>query len=124
MLSYARNTLLDDSLASYVEFFQSQNLGIICASSHALGLLTNNGPQSWHPATEEQKSLCKKAANLCKEAGIELGKLAMYHGMQLKGPATFLTGMQTQKLLEMNLNAFHKGLSKKEKDMLKLLKET
>ncbi|XP_013102207.2 uncharacterized protein LOC106083615 isoform X1 [Stomoxys calcitrans] len=124
VLSYSRNTLLDDSLTSYIDFFRSQNLGIVCASGHALGLLTNTGPQSWHPANDDVKQLCRKAANICKEANVELGKLAMYHFLRLDGPATFLVGMQTCQLLATNLDAFYNGLSKKEQEVLQLLKDT
>lgn len=124
VLSYARNTLMDDSLTNYMDFFHNENLGIVCASGHALGLLTNAGPQPWHPAGEEQKQLCRKAAGICKEANVELGKLAMYHCMQLNGVTTFLTGMQTRSLLEMNLSACFSGLTKKEQEVYKLLKET
>lgn len=124
VLSYARYTLCDDSLKSYLEFFQSQNLGIVCASAHGLGLLTNSGPQPWHPADEEQKELCRKAANICKESNVKLGKLAMYYSMQLDGVSTFLTGMKTRKLLDINLNAYYNGLTKKEQEILELLKET
>lgn len=124
VLSYARNTLLDDSLKSYLEFFQKQNLAIVCAAGHAVGLLTNRGAQPWHPAGDEIKQLCQKAANICKESNIELGKLAMYHFMQLDGPATFLVGMQTRHLLDMNLSAHYSGLNKKEQEVLQLLKDT
>ena len=115
---------MDDTLKSYIDYFQQQNLGIVCASAHALGLLTNSGPQSWHPASEEQKQLCRKAANICKEANIELGKLAMYHSLQLAGVGTFLTGMQTRKLLNINLNALFNGLSHQEQELLQVLKTT
>ncbi|XP_037806794.1 L-galactose dehydrogenase-like [Lucilia sericata] len=124
VLSYARYTLCDDSLKSYLDFFHNENLGIVCASAHALGLLTNAGPQPWHPTNDEQKQLCRKAANICKEANIELGKLAMHYCMQLDGVATFLTGMQTRQLLDINLEAFYNGLNKKEQEVLQLLKNT
>ncbi|XP_067633937.1 uncharacterized protein [Eurosta solidaginis] len=124
VLTYSRFTLLDDSLKSYLEFFQKQDLAIVCASGHALGLLTNAGPQPWHPASEEIKNLCRKAADICKEANIELGKLAMHYFMQLDGVSTFLTGMQTRKLLDINLAAYYNGLNKKEQETLQLLRKT
>lgn len=99
-------------------------MGVICASGHALGLLTNAGPQPWHPCNDELKQLCRKASNICKEANIELGKLAMYHFIQFDGATTFLTGMQTRKLLDINLEAFYNGLTKKEQEVLQLLKDT
>uniref|UniRef100_A0A1B0BW93 NADP-dependent oxidoreductase domain-containing protein n=1 Tax=Glossina palpalis gambiensis TaxID=67801 RepID=A0A1B0BW93_9MUSC len=124
VLPYARFTLMDNSLESYIKFFQNENLGIVCASGHAMGLLTNCGPQAWHPASDEQKQLCRKAAKICKEAGIELGKLAMYHFLQLSGATTFLTGMKTRHALDMNLNVFYCGLNLKEQEVLQLLKDT
>lgn len=48
----------------------------------------------------------------------------MYYSMQLPGPATFLIGMQTRQLLDINLEALYTGLTKKEQEVLKLLKET
>uniref|UniRef100_A0A034VYK6 D-threo-aldose 1-dehydrogenase n=1 Tax=Bactrocera dorsalis TaxID=27457 RepID=A0A034VYK6_BACDO len=124
ILSYSRHTLLDDTLKGYVNFFQQHNIGIVCASAHALGLLTNAGPQPWHPVADDVKAICSKAAKICKEANIELGKLAMYQFMQLEGASTFLVGMETCKLLDINLAAYYNGLSKKEMEILQQLRAT
>ena len=101
---------------------QEQNIGVICASGHALGLLTNAGPQEWNPADNSIKKICHEAGHLCRQADIELGKLAMYHFLQLAGPATFLVGMQSIKLVELNLNAYINGLDEPETKMLAYLK--
>lgn len=124
VLCYSRYTLLDQSLKDYLPFFLEQNLGVICAAGHALGLLTNYPPQPWHPASDEIKGICQKAVNICKEANVDLGKLAMYYFMQLEEPATFLTGMQTRKLLDINLKSYFEGLTQHEEEVLKQLKET
>jgi len=124
VLAYSRYTMTDNSLLDYLPFFQENNLGIICAAGHALGMLTNDGPQPWHPASDELKSMCKKAADICKENDIELGKLAMYYFTQLAGPSTFLVGMQTEKLLKINLNAYFDGLTPKEQEILDNLMNT
>lgn len=87
-----------------------------------MGLLTNAGPQIWHPAQLETQQMCRKAAELCKASNIELGKLAMYDFIQLNGPATFLVGMQSEKLLECNLDAYFNGLNDEEMKMLQKLK--
>ncbi|EDW97025.1 L-galactose dehydrogenase [Drosophila yakuba] len=124
VLTYARYTLADETLLEYLEFFKSQNLGVICAAAHALGLLTNAGPQPWHPASDEQKAIARKASEVCKERGVELGKLAMYYTMSgLPEVSTFLTGMQTRQLLRINLDAFEVGLSDKEQEVLRYLKQ-
>lgn len=98
-------------------------MAVICASNHAMGLLTNDGPQSWHPAHEETKEQARKAAEYCKERGIELAKLAMYYSLQLKEPATSLVGMQSKGQLEMNLEAFYNGLTETEQAALEYISE-
>uniref|UniRef100_A0A336MHC6 CSON015539 protein n=1 Tax=Culicoides sonorensis TaxID=179676 RepID=A0A336MHC6_CULSO len=118
VLAYARNTLIDNSLADYLTFFQEQGLAIICAAGHAMRLLTNIGPFPWHPADDETKKVCKQAAEFCEKNGVDLGKLAMYHFIQMRGPSTFLVGMQTRQLLEINLEAYFNGLNDKEKQVL------
>jgi len=55
---------------------------------------------------------------------VELGKLAMYYTMSgLPEVSTFLTGMQTRQLLRINLDANEVGLSDKEQEVLRYLKE-
>lgn len=86
-----------------------------------MGLLTNAGPQSWHPAGDETKEQGRKAAEYCKERGIELGKLSMYYSSQLKEPATFLVGMPSEEQLKTNLEAFHNGLTEDEQAALEYI---
>lgn len=31
-----------------------------------MGLLTNNGPPDWHPASKEMKKICRDVAQYCK----------------------------------------------------------
>lgn len=117
VLAYTRYSILDDSLTRYLDFFLGEKLGVICASGHGLGLLTQGGPQPWHPAGEEIKAACRKAAEVCRKEGIELGRLAMGHFIELAGPATFLVGMQTLELINMNLDVYLHGLTDKEKEI-------
>nr|XP_029718759.1 L-galactose dehydrogenase [Aedes albopictus] len=123
VLCYCRNTLIDDSLKEYLPFFKVNNLAVICASGHGMGLLTNAGPQPWHPAQDQTKQVCREAAEYCKQHGVELGKLAMYHFIQLDGPSTFLSGMQSEELVDINLAAFFNGLTPKEREVLDYLKD-
>ncbi|GAB0094831.1 L-galactose dehydrogenase [Sergentomyia squamirostris] len=115
VLAYTRYSLFDNSLTKYLDFFLEQKLGVVCASGHGMGLLSQNGPQSWHPAGEEIKTACRKAAEICKSENIDLGRLAMGHFIQLQGPSTFLVGMQSEELVRTNLDVYFNGLTDKEK---------
>jgi L-galactose dehydrogenase len=82
-------------------------------------MLRNDGPPGWHFATPEVKTLVKEAGELCNKNGVELGKLAMWHTIQLPGPATFLSGMEKLVCLDHNLSAFFDGLNEKETEVYK-----
>lgn len=123
-LSYSRYTLHDDSLLDYVDFFKQQNIGLICASGHGMGLLTNAGHPSWHPAGKEIKEACHQAADLCKANDVELARLAMDHFIRLDSVATFLSGMQSSKELGDNVGVYLNGLTDGEQVLkLHLLEE-
>lgn len=123
VLAYTRYTLVDDSLLEYLPFFREQNLGIINASSHCSGMLRNAGPPKWHLASPEVKALAAEAADICKANRIELGKIAMYHALQLDGVDTHLIGMETIKLLDLNLDTYLNGLTENEHEIYKMLME-
>lgn len=116
-LTYSRYNMIDDSLLEYLDFFKEHEIGVICASGHAMGLLTNDGPQPWHPAEDDIKSACREAAELCKANGIELARLAMDQFVRVDGVATFLSGMQNSGQLTDNLNVYLGGLSDEEQSM-------
>lgn len=111
----------------HMEFFKKQGLAVICASVHGIGLLSRGmkGILPTHPAPQEIKDVAKKAADICEEAGVELGKLALFHAAQYEEPCTFLVGMQRRTLLEMNLEAITEDhLSTKEAEVLEKLEKT
>ncbi|XP_050316145.1 uncharacterized protein LOC126750547 [Anthonomus grandis grandis] len=115
VLSYARLTMFDDSLKEYLPIFKKYNLGVVNAAVNALGLLSNMGERSWHPATQHIKDVCAAARNLTIANNVELGKLAVWHSLQQEGPDTTLVGMDSVQIVECNLEVLHKGLNSKEK---------
>ena len=50
----------------FLNIFQSKNIGVICAAAHGMGLFTNDGPQKWHPASNDLKLVCENASKYCK----------------------------------------------------------
>ncbi|XP_066582886.1 uncharacterized protein [Prorops nasuta] len=121
-LSYSRYTLIDDTLLQYIPFFQEQDIGIINAATPCMGLLTNDGPPSWHPASDEVKQTCSRAARFCKDHDVQLAKLAIWHSMQNPCVATNLVGMQNLNQLRMNIDLLKSGITEKESKLLEDIK--
>lgn len=118
VLSYTRLTLIDDTLLDYIPFFKERDLGIINAAAPCMGMLTNKGPQDWHPASDEIKKECANAAQYCKENNMQLSKLAIWHSLQYRDVNTNLIGIQNMKQVEMNLDVLHNGITDNEKEVL------
>jgi len=120
VLSYARNIFVDNSLKDHLHYFQQKSVGVINASPTGMGLLTNNGPPSWHPASEELKAVCAKAGAYCAGRGVELGKLSVYWSIHnLEHPAAItLLGVGNMNILRINMEIIHHGLNTTEKEVM------
>ena len=65
VLSYCHYSLNDTSLETLLPFLKSKGVGIISASPLSMGLLTESGPPSWHPALAElQVCACLLLSNV------------------------------------------------------------
>lgn len=69
ILSFCHYCLNDDALTDYLDYFESNGVGVINASPFSMGLLTERGIPDWHPAPKPLIELCKKAAQHCKSKG-------------------------------------------------------
>lgn len=125
VLTYARYTLFDDSLLGYLPFFNEQKIGIIAASAQGCGMLTNRGPPVWHAGKDATKAIVAKAAEICRENHVELGKLATFHFLHVPGNVgTFLMGMEKMEYLNHNMGAYLDGLNEKEMEIYETLMRT
>ena len=79
VLNFCHYCLNDDLLTEYFEFFESRGIGIINASPLSMGLLSQRGTPDWHPASQELKDACAKAAAYCKEQDYPIEKLAVQY---------------------------------------------
>jgi L-galactose dehydrogenase len=77
ILSYNRYSLNDTALESLLPLLEEKEVGIISASPVSEGLLTNQGPPAWHPAQDEIKQVCAKAAAWCREHGSDIAQVAI-----------------------------------------------
>lgn len=55
ILSYCHFGINDSTLVDLIPYLKSKGVGVISASPLAMGLLTDSGPPSWHPASDELK---------------------------------------------------------------------
>ncbi|XP_049796554.1 uncharacterized protein LOC126213029 [Schistocerca nitens] len=119
VLSYTRDTLVDDTLQRHLPFFKEKGVGVICAAGTAMGLLSSTGPQPWHPAPQKLRDACRAAADYCKERGVELARLAMHHALTREGQATHVVGINSTQILRSNLQILRDGLTSTEQEVLR-----
>ena len=77
ILNFCHYTLNDDALLDYLDFFEQRGIGIINASPLAMGLLSQRGVPSWHPAPQPLAEACHRAAEYCSQKGYPIEKLAV-----------------------------------------------
>lgn len=58
ILSYCHFGINDSTLVDLIPYLKSKGVGVISASPLAMGLLTDSGPPTWHPASDELKVHC------------------------------------------------------------------
>ncbi|OAY75664.1 L-galactose dehydrogenase [Ananas comosus] len=105
ILSYCHYGINDLTLADLLPYLKSKGIGVISASPLAMGLLTENGPPEWHPASEELKSACRAAAAHCKKKGKNISKVALQYSLMNKEISTVLVGMNSPEQVEENVAA-------------------
>ncbi|CAK7330327.1 unnamed protein product [Dovyalis caffra] len=105
ILSYCHYSINDSTLGDLLPYLKSKGVGVITASPLAMGLLTENGPPEWHPASLELKSACQAAAAFCKEKGKNISKIAMQYSLSNKDVSSVLVGMNSARQVEENVSA-------------------
>lgn len=95
ILSYCHYNLQNTTLLSIMPFLKERKVGIINASPLSMGLLTVGGSQSWHPAPQEIKDACAKAAAHCTSKGESIEKLGVQFALANPDIQTTLTGSKT-----------------------------
>lgn len=105
ILSYCHYGINDSSLVGLLPYLKNKGVGVISASPLAMGLLTENGPPEWHPASNELKAACQAAAVFCKEKGKNISKLAMQYSLSNKDISSVLVGMNSVQQVEENVAA-------------------
>lgn len=93
VLSFCHYTLNDDALTDYLDYFESNNIGVINASPYSMGLLTERGVPDWHPAPVALKRLAAKAVAFCRSKGVSIEQMAV--GFSVANPRIATTLFST-----------------------------
>ncbi|KAK9811358.1 hypothetical protein WJX72_002436 [[Myrmecia] bisecta] len=110
VLSYCHYSLNDTSLAKLVPYFKEKGVGIINASCLSMGLLTRKGPHDWHPAPQNLKDACAKAAAYADSQGVDIARLALQEAAKNADLATQLVGMTAPEQVRENVQTVLEGL--------------
>jgi aryl-alcohol dehydrogenase-like predicted oxidoreductase len=81
VLNFCHYTLNDDALTDYLDFFESNGIGVVNASPLSMGLLSQRGVPAWHPAPKPLVEACQRAAALCSEKGYPIEQLAVQYSV-------------------------------------------
>ncbi|CAH2035420.1 unnamed protein product, partial [Iphiclides podalirius] len=118
ILSYAKSTLFDNRLQNYTNAFKSKGIGVINAAATGMGLLSNKGPQPWHPASDDIKAICRRASDYCKQQDVELARLASWFTLNQPGIDVNVCGFFNVEQMTDTLEILKTGLNEHEKAVL------
>ena len=106
VISYCHFNLQDTTLLSELLPVAAQHgVGVLNASPLSMGLLTNRGPQPWHPASETIKSACREAAEFCRARGADISILGMKYCLAEAAIPSTISGAATRAEFDANLRA-------------------
>lgn len=106
VISYAQYTLQNDRLLTeLLPTAEKHGVGVMNASPLCMGLLSDAGPQDWHPAPEAVKDAARNAIEVCKQRGASLATIAMQFCLMERKIATTISGAATAGEIEANVRA-------------------
>jgi L-galactose dehydrogenase len=103
ILSYCHYSLNDTALETLVPDLKAKQVGIINASPLSMGLLSDHGAPRWHPASQEVKAACARAAAFCREHGADISRLALQFSVAQPDLATTLVGTASPENMAKNV---------------------
>jgi len=103
VLSFCHYCLNDDALSEHAAYFEELQVGVINAAPLAMGLLSAQGPPTWHPASAALKDLARRAAAHCAARGYSIEQLAIQYAVSHPGVATTLVSAACLSLMSQNI---------------------
>ncbi|WP_017815765.1 aldo/keto reductase [Paenibacillus shenyangensis] len=95
ILSYCHYSLNDDSLLGLLPLLEDRGVGVVNASPLSMGLLGTRDVADWHPAGEDLRAACRRAAEHCAARGGDIAKLAIQYSTRNEEIPTTLVSTAT-----------------------------
>jgi len=96
ILTYCRyNLMITDMDQVLTPVAEELGIGLINASALNMGVLTEQGASSWHPAPRELKEAGQRAVRLCRNRGVNLPEVALRFALDHTDVSSTLVGMST-----------------------------
>ena len=93
ILTFCHYSMNDNSLLEIMSMLKEKEIGIVNASVLSMGLLTNSKKKAdWHPAPDDVRDACRKAAEHCLKNGTHIAKLALQYSAANDDIHTILLG--------------------------------
>lgn len=105
VLSYCHYELNDTAYLDLLPLLEQKGLGILSAAPLGMGLLSDNGPPSWHPAPADVKAACREAAEHCRSRGSNLSKLAVQFAVRQPRITSTIVGTADPQIIADNIAA-------------------
>jgi L-galactose dehydrogenase len=106
VISYTHYTLQNQTLVSdLLPVAEKLGVGVMNASPLCMGLLSDHGPQDWHPAPDAVKAAGRAAADLCRQRGASLATLGMQFCLREGRIPTTISGAARAQEIEANVRA-------------------
>jgi aryl-alcohol dehydrogenase-like predicted oxidoreductase len=108
--TYAHNTLINNSVVDYIDYFTKKNISIINSSPLAMGLLTQKGPPDWHPASDLMLNTVNDLNTYCISKQLNISNLSMIYSLSNKDILTTISGGNSITEIKQNLNCLNKTI--------------
>lgn len=92
VLSYNHYTLQNTMFADLIPYLRAKGVGAMNAAPFSARLLTTARLPPWHKATPLVRETCAKAAEHCRQAGIDIAQLALQFSVANEDMTTCITG--------------------------------
>jgi L-galactose dehydrogenase len=104
ILTYCHYDLLNTGMDGVLTAFaQERGIGLINASGLHMGMLTEQGPSDWHPASAAVKEAARKAVEYCRSHGANISEVALRFCLDHPYVSSTLVGIGNTQQVEAGL---------------------